>query len=461
MKKAFLVISVCIILSNFYYQPVSSPFSEVWVDDSFTDVNEDIDGDTYFKTIPAAVAAVNESGIINVAPGTYTGQITLTKSGLTLRSVGGAAVTTIDFTGVWCGYWSTGAGGIDIPYGVNNTTVEGFTIVGGSPASDALVSIGGDNNVISNNIVIGDLLSAGQDIGIHIGDVAGTSDQLPSGNKIVDNEVYNHTGSGIFVGNWAGINNIISGNDVHDCVVGGIPALNGNGIEVDRALSVAITDNTVHDNEVAGIRVVRTAPDAVIKITFNTITGNDAGVRSENWRPGAPGSAVVSITCNNIANNTSYGVLNTVDALIGAEHNWWGDITGPYHVLMNPGGAGDTVSDNVNVVPWGSVPDPCALREAPSEKSPVFGRKVCPLADYNIHKAEDMLVTVEGLLDDAHPLDCDTSNVEELVEKAKELLEMARIFCKQTQNCIAGNTLAVEAQTLLEEAIELLESLLE
>jgi hypothetical protein len=119
------------------------------------------------------------------------------------------------------------------------------------------------------------------------------------------------------------------------------------------------------------------------------------------------------------------------------------------------------VSDNVNVVPWGSVPDPCALREAPLEKSPVFGRKVCPLADYNIHKAEDMLVTVEGLLDDAHTLDCDTSNVEELVEKAKELLEMARIFCKQTQNCIAGNTLAVEAQNLLGEAIELLESLLE
>ena len=459
MKKASLIILVLVVLASIGYQPVSSLFSVVWVDDNYPDVNEDIDGDQYFVTIAAALAAVESGGTVNVAAGVYGGQIVITKSGVTLQSTEGAVNTIIDFSGVWCGYWSTGVAGVDIPYGVSGVTVKGFTIVGGSPASDALISVGGDNNTICDNVVIGDPSSAGQDIGIHIGDVAETAAQLPSGNVITGNEVYDHAGSGIFVGNWAGVNNVVSGNRIHDNVVGGIPGLNGNGIEVDRALGVLVVRNTVYNNEAAGIKVVRTAPNATVEINRNTITTNGNGILSETWRPGAAGTATVVINCNNIVSNTQFGVLNNENALIYAGTNWWGDVSGPFHPVLNPGGIGNDVTDNVDFAPWGLVLNPCEPRDIYWVNPRTVISQICPLADYNIEKAETFLESLQGLLVDVQSLETDTSRVVKLLNEAEALLEKAKTFCKYSENCIAGNMLAIEAQKLLEEAEELLESM--
>ncbi|MBU7047540.1 MAG: right-handed parallel beta-helix repeat-containing protein [Theionarchaea archaeon] len=460
MKKA-LFITLMVVLS-FCYQPVHS-LSAVWVDDSYPDLNEDSDGDPYFITIGAALLAVESGGIVTVAAGTYYGHVLLDKNDLTLKSSDGPAVTIIDFTGVWCGYWSTGTGGVDIPCGTSGVTVEGFTIKGGSPASDALVSIGGDNNIVTNNIIIGDPLSAGQDIGIHIGDVGEASLKLPSRNRILGNEVYNHAGSGIFVGNWAGTGNVISGNLVHDNVVGGIPGLNGNGIEADRVSGISIINNTIFNNEFAGIKIVRTAPFAVIDVYRNTLTNNGNGIVNEAWRPGAIESAVVSVTCNNIFGNVGFGFLNNVGVSINSSANWWGNVNGPYHVLLNPFGMGDEVSDNVNFLPWSHVQDPCTPQGNQVENPQVFGRKICPLAEHNIEEAENLLNKVQELFDDVrtHDSDIDMSAIEKLLNEARKLLERAKTFCMNGQNCIAANNLALEAQNLLEEAQELLQSMLE
>jgi hypothetical protein len=456
MKMKFLGVLIVVLLS--YYRPAGSLFYAVWVDDDYP-TDEDTDGDAYFKTIPAAIAASEKGGTINVAAGTYGGKIVLNKNDLTLKSTAGASVTFINFTGVWCGYWSTGNGGVDIPRGIGGVTVEGFTIVGGSSASDALISIGGNNNLICNNIIIGDPLSSGQDIGIHIGDVDETSDQLPSGNRIVRNEVYNHAGSGIFVGNWAGYSNVVSGNVVHDNVVGGIPGLNGNGIEADRVFGVSVTNNEVYNNEVAGIKVVRTVPNALIRILYNTITANGTGILSEKWLSGATASADVSVRCNNIFGNTA-GVSNTVGITIDAGSNWWGDASGPYHPILNPGGTGDVVSDTVDFVPWGVAADPCVSQGAMWGYSAPSIDQICPLADYNIQKAEYMLGTVRKLLDNVQALDLKPSKAEELLERAEKLLEKAKIFSQHSENCIAANILAIETQTLLEKAETLLRTML-
>lgn len=457
MKKILMVLAAVGMVVTMYY-PVTSSFSVVWVDDSYPDVNEDVDGDPYFLTVPGALDAVQEGGTINVAPGTYYGKVTINKDGITLQSTEGPSVTIFDYTGVWCGYWSSGDGGVDIPYGIKGVTVRGFTVLGGSPASDALVSVGGCGNTVTGCVVVGDPSSGGQDIGIHIGNVAETG-VLPAGNMISNNTVYNHTGSGIFVGNWAGTDNIISGNSVHDNVVGGIPGLNGNGIEVDRALGVAVINNRVFRNEAAGIKVVRTAPGAMIDIRLNSLFDNGSGILSEKWRFGAAQSAEVTITCNNIFGNTAFGVLNSVESLLEAETNWWGDSTGPYHPVSNPGGKGDYVSDNVKFIPWGMVSDPCAKPSQPGRELPA-GVDMCPLASYHIEKAEALLATVEGLLDQLKALDRDTQEAEPLLEEASELLERAKTFCRESQNCIAGNILALQSLDLLEKAEELLESML-
>lgn len=302
-------------------------------------------------SIQTAINAASPYDTIIVHPGTYGQPILLNKDGLTLRSSDGPSVTTIDFTGVWCGYWYSGPGGIDIPYGTSGVTVEGFTVLGSSSASDALISVGGDNNVIRNNIVIGDPASSGQDIGIH---VAGqTSAQLPAGNVISNNEAYNHAGAGIFIGNWAGIDNVVTGNIVHDNVVGFIPGWNGNGIEVDRVMGVVVTRNTVYNNEAAGVKVVRTAPNAIIEMGYNFITDNLIGILSENWLSGAISTATVTIICNNIENNNNYGVFNSVAATIDAENNWWDDVSGP---SGQGSGIGDAVSTNVDYDPWLPAP---------------------------------------------------------------------------------------------------------
>jgi hypothetical protein len=37
---------------------------------------------------------------------------------------------------------------------------------------------------------------------------------------------------------------------------------------------------------------------------------------------------------------------------VDARFNWWGDASGPYHPLLNPGGRGDEVGDHVDFTPW-------------------------------------------------------------------------------------------------------------
>jgi hypothetical protein len=416
--------------------------------------------------IQDAIDGANPGDTIVVYPGTYFDNITLSKNSLTLISASGPALTIIDYTGIWCGYWSTGNGGVDIPYGVTGVRVEGFTIRGGSSASDALISIGGNNTIIHNNVVVGDPGSSGQDIGIHIGDVSEGSPSYPSSNQILDNEVYDHAGSGIFVGNWAGSGNVISGNRIHDNVVGGIPGLNGNGIEIDRALGVRVTENVVLDNEAAGVKVIRTAPGAIIDIYRNTLLTNQNGIHSERWRTGAATSAVVSATCNNIVKNSQFGIRNDETATITADHNWWGHTSGPFHSTANPQGTGDPVSGYVAFIPWGTVPDPCVPRIRGAENTQILRRQLCPLARVNVQAAEEMLEGVQevlgllGPLADEETLDDPYSKALSLIAEAEALLEQAKLYCLNSQNCIAGNTLAIESLRLLEKANELLKTLL-
>jgi hypothetical protein len=63
------------------------------------------------------------------------------------------------------------------------------------------------------------------------------------------------------------------------------------------------------------------------------------------------------ISYNNITDNEGYAVRNVDQSFIVlAENNWWGDATGPYNQITNPGGLGDTVSHYVDYDPWMTSP---------------------------------------------------------------------------------------------------------
>jgi len=62
---------------------------------------------------------------------------------------------------------------------------------------------------------------------------------------------------------------------------------------------------------------------------------------------------------NNDFNQDLHGVArNPFDevSFIDARENWWGDASGPHHAVLNPGGQGAEVSDDILFTPWLTVP---------------------------------------------------------------------------------------------------------
>jgi hypothetical protein len=96
--------------------------------------------------------------------------------------------------------------------------------------------------------------------------------------------------------------------------------------------------------------------DTGSSISGNTITNNNVGIQVE----AAVNAANILANYNNIYGNVVFGVRNLHSSILNAEHNWWGNVTGPYHSTANPGGGGDKVSDNVDFTPWLSTDYPPA-----------------------------------------------------------------------------------------------------
>jgi hypothetical protein len=82
--------------------------------------------------------------------------------------------------------------------------------------------------------------------------------------------------------------------------------------------------------------------DLLIRYSSLSNSGADAVVVSS----GSP-----TITQSNIFNNDGYGVRNTGAGTVHAVCNYWGDPSGP-DAPANPGGSGQTVSGNANVLPF-------------------------------------------------------------------------------------------------------------
>lgn len=117
----------------------------------------------------------------------------------------------------------------------------------------------------------------------------------------------------------------------------------GGGIHISTNSSPTIEKCTISYNSGVGV----SCENCTTSIDSSTISHNTLhGIRCYN-------SAYAVINYCNIYSNAGYGVLNEYPTItINAEHNWWGDSTGPYHPALNPGGLGDSVSDYVDFDPW-------------------------------------------------------------------------------------------------------------
>jgi hypothetical protein len=258
------------------------------------------------KTIQAAVTAAEPGDTINVAAGTYSESLSISKP-LTLKATAGAASTILN--------------GGD-PYSVfitsRDVTVDGFTITnpgysGRSDASGVVVEpspYGVDSHVRITNNVIHDIGTPGRtsvsygNCGINIG--------FADGVEIDHNEIYNIIHSDPNA--WA--NGI--------CIWGGGPDTPANNI--------SIHDNSFHD--------------------ISSPYPADAAISTQ--------TDVGSVTVHNnsfvstLDHPTEYAVevrsTNTVDAT----YNWWDSPNGACKPAAQPGciGLGGKVTDNVTVDPF-------------------------------------------------------------------------------------------------------------
>ncbi len=176
-----------------------------------------------------------------------------------------------------------------------------------------------------------------------------------SGNEIYDCQYAMWIGNG-YNGYSGDVDIVItvSGNNYHDNVEGCI-ILQDEDMADGSSVTATFENNNIINNGDYGYYIFTQGDgDITATLTGETITGQDMGIYLEDSAGVASTSSYsISVGQSTISGNTSYGINNTIDSFtVDAVSNWWGDASGPQHPTENPVGLGDTVSDNVDFVPW-------------------------------------------------------------------------------------------------------------
>ncbi|HUU19208.1 MAG TPA: filamentous hemagglutinin N-terminal domain-containing protein, partial [Sedimentisphaerales bacterium] len=321
-----------------------------------------------------AIDVTAANGTVNVADGTYTEDLTVDKSNLTLQSVNGRGLTTIQLVdGV----------GIDIGGGATGFTLgggssNGFTILGDSDDTtfDIQLTNGPSGVEISWNTInttgnatmgisVGTAGASGLNINNNIFTADGTGltadgsiwGPLVSNAIVSDNTFSSSSGEGYAI-QFSGLtNSTISRNEI---------AGYGSGISVFHGEGVS--DVFIEENEITGctngIRFgeykATGGPDGNITnvtVRNNTVTGGTNGIRlnPDGLNVSASGITVYE---NDFSGNT-YGVKNEfTSGTLDASRNWWGSADGPkigsntYNVLSQGVEIYEASADTVTYVRW-------------------------------------------------------------------------------------------------------------
>jgi len=389
-----------------------------WSPNAITIVADDvtIDGFTLHRHYEGTWATWNTAGVFIGSKGAGYPDF--------LGDANGATVKNNVFSDVWHAVYIWHSSGNQI---TDNTVAAlgstnhwaGISIFDGD--TDASIGYG---NLSTNNVIDGNTLA---DKGISVGAFTPTLRTDNSGTEIVGNTVqgnirfYYSNSSGVEVrdntlpGPSAGFIGFETTSSCTSCVVSGntVGAGTGNGIQLmyhltggsvsDNDVSgrttngialldstgVSITGNLTTDNGASGIVLVRTAD---VLVSGNQILRNAGNVNNPGGLTIREGVGSTTVVDNTIGNNTQYGVwirdtagtgnvfhcnrivangvgmLNNTASLVDAEDNWWGSATGPTHA-SNPGGTGDSVSDNVDFDPWLTT-EFCAAAPTPTPTPP-------------------------------------------------------------------------------------------
>jgi hypothetical protein len=318
---------------------------------------------------------------INVAPGVYNENVTVTHSceingaqagnAVSGRTSGGPSESTVN------GVAPTGAVPV-FAIDAADVTIDGFTIkdtVSSFAATGIAVRAGGNDAAILNNIFDGivtpDPGGNGTAQAVYL--TASGSDNV----NIEDNEMKNihsnRSAKGVLIGDNGGTNpsqNVqVKGNSMHDIVSDTRGAYGVSVANVPNVSGLTITNNTISNLTSGGwvhaIGLEGDTPGAVV--TDNAISNlNDTTptVPPDSicvWFESNPSFASAKVHTNNFYVTTASFGIAVHPALTGGSVdgtcNWWNSPTGPT-TASNPGGTGALVSPNVTYAPWLNAPAP-------------------------------------------------------------------------------------------------------
>lgn len=262
MRKLSILAAAIVLIGLFHFQGVSAATIR-WVNGSannFAPPGNNCNNPGY-ATIQAAVNAAAPADVVNVCPGTYSENVVIPKS-LTVKSTGGAAVTTVNaaisahvfdivaanvslegFTIVPVGV-ADGDIGVHVAVdGITNASITQNTIIGGRIGVN--LGCGSDTNVVAFNVV-----SNQPEAGINIDTCEIAPFPGSDNNQVHHNTACSNTSTGSIA-----LGGSVTGNDVHHNTATKISVF-GTGNEIHHnTTQVAIVDNnapnnSLHDNTV-------------------------------------------------------------------------------------------------------------------------------------------------------------------------------------------------------------------
>lgn len=271
-----------------------------------------------YGTIQQGVNAATPGTVIQVAPGTYNEQVTISgasKTNVTLEGAG-KNTTFIDAPAVLTGNHAT----VEVT-GTKGVTVANFTIENSSPNSNnggqlygVLIDGGASATVYNNHITqVEDTPLDGVQEGIAV--AVGSSFLNTTGSATVSHNIIdNYQKAGIDVQNSGSsaqiIYNTVTG-------VGSTNQIAQNGIEIDYGATGKVSYNTVSDNLYAGPNTatgILLFESGSVTVNNNTLSNNDVGIYV--YYP----YSQVTLNYNQVTGSTYDGIV--LFATYGAQLNY-------------------------------------------------------------------------------------------------------------------------------------------
>jgi hypothetical protein len=122
----------------------------------------------------------------------------------------------------------------------------------------------------------------------------------------------------------------------------------GNGIEVYGGGTLSLSNAKV-SHFASGIATYNSddTPASTLSLDHTIISNNAIGIEMD-------GTPSVSVDTLSVHDNPSGGAVynHENENAISLQNVWWGDASGPHNDASNPGGLGNSVSDDIIVSPW-------------------------------------------------------------------------------------------------------------